>query len=129
MRTLTIYRERYIIEDDGNGGSDAVETETITDVYPIHGSRLTLPGGYHESPAREVVGYLRGEYLCHGADGGEWFGREEPSVSDYATGEEERVTGHLSGFSATEERAIVRMLAWLDARDDARAREYINRTL
>lgn len=119
MRTLTIYRERYTIEDDGHGGSDAVPTETITDVYPIHGTRGACTGAFHESPAREVVSYIRGEYLEYGADGGDWFGREESTVIDYATGEEERVTGHLSGFSATEERAVIRMLLWLDRRDAA----------
>jgi hypothetical protein len=125
MRTLTIYRERYTIEDDGHGGSEAVETATLSEVYVIEGTRS--PRGissFHESPAREAVGILRSAYVRWQADGGDWFGQNEPSVIDYATGEEERVTAHLAGFTATEERAIIRMMAWLDAQDAARVARY-----
>jgi hypothetical protein len=126
-RTLTIYRERYTVEDDGNGGSEAVETDTDETRHIITGAHYPASDYgpmYHESPAREAVSYLRGEYLSYGADGGDWFGQDEPRTVDYATGEEERVTAHLAGFTATEERAIIRMMGWLDAQDAARVARY-----
>jgi hypothetical protein len=122
---LTIYRDRYTVEDDGNGGSDAVQTELITDVHTLtresgsfeHDGRVIR---WAESPARQAVEILRRENLGYGADGGDWFGQCEPSTIDYGTGEEERVTGHLSGFTAGEERAVIRMMEWLDARQAER---------
>jgi hypothetical protein len=55
--------------------------------------------------------------MSYGADGGDWFGYAEPSVIDYATGEEQETTAHLTGdWTDTERRAIVRMVERLDAR-------------
>jgi hypothetical protein len=126
-KALHVIYSRYIIEDDGHGGSVAVETDTRTDVHdcaPEHGTWIDDADRvhtWHESSARVAVGILRREALSYGADGGDWFGWSEPSTVDYATGEELNVTGHLHGaWTETEQRAILRMLAWLDARDAAR---------
>jgi hypothetical protein len=134
-KALHIVHERYIIEDDGHGGSDAVETDTRTDVHdcmPEHGSWIDDAGRvhvFHESSARVAVSILRREALGYGADGGDWFGWPEPSTVDYSTGEELRVTGHLRGaWTETEHRAILRMLAWLDARDAARIAAHLSRS-
>jgi hypothetical protein len=124
MRTLTIYRERYTVEDDGHGGSEAVETWTDEDRHEVNGTRAARTGDFHESPAREAVGILRSAYVQWQADGGDWFGQGEPSMIDWRTGEYERVTAHLGGFTATEERAVIRMMAWLDAQDAARVARY-----
>jgi hypothetical protein len=133
MRTLTIYRERYTVEDDGHGGSEAVETWREEDRHEITGVRP--PAGYPqsgstyvESPAREAVGILRRECVVWQADGGDWFGHDEPSIVNYATGEYERVTAHLDGFTATEERAVIRMMDWLDRQDAARVARYLARS-
>jgi hypothetical protein len=127
-RTLTIYRERYTVEDDGHGGSEAVETWREEDRHELTGTRAARTGDFHESPAREAVGILRREYVAWQADGGDWFGHDEPSCVDYATGEYERVAAHLAGFTATEERAVIRMMDWLDARQAERTAEYLSRS-
>jgi hypothetical protein len=134
-KALHVIHERYTVEDDGSGGSETVETDTRTDVHdcaPEHGTWTDDVGivhTWHESSARVAVGILRRENLGYGADGGNWFGWPEPVTVDYSTGEELRVTAHFHGaWTDSEQRAVLRMLAWLDARDDARAAEYAART-
>jgi hypothetical protein len=134
-KALHVIHERYTVEDDGHGGSDAVETDTRTDVHdctPESGTWTDDAGivhTWHESAARVAVGILYRENLGYGADGGDRFGWPEPSTVDYSTGEELRVTAHFQGeWTDSERRAVIRMLAWLDARDAARAAAYIART-
>lgn len=119
---LHIIRDSYTIADDGHGGSADVDHDTVTDETECTGST----GTYHETAAREAVTYIRGEHLGTLEDS-DWFGYPD-AYSDPYDDRQTETTAHLVGdWSATERRAVARMVAWLEARDRATAADYIRR--
>lgn len=107
----------YIVSREVTG-ADAETVEIITDEIPVTG--FVSAHGWRETPVRETVGIISREYLSYGADGGDWFGMDEPYSNPGYGWQYEKVTAHLHGFSPDEERAVIRMCKWLDRRNNNR---------
>lgn len=121
-RTVRIIRDTYRIVSTEDGYSDREDVDTDVTEWECTGD----PAPFYASPAREAVTILRRENLGT-LEGADWFGYPDPYSHPYRD-EESETTAHLVGaWTDTERRAIARMVAWCEARDDQRAREYASR--
>ena len=110
--TVRVLGARYTVEDDGDGGSMQVFSETDADDLPV--------AQRDETAECETVEQAAAIIRDSGAtqNVGSWYADPDGSFTvDYGTGEQEETSAHLDGFTDVQLAAIDELVSGKGSRD------------